>query len=322
MDNSKTLNVQISKIEMLTPEIALFELSSTQGIELPPFDAGAHIDVHTPSGMTRQYSLCGNANQLQRYQIAVLKEMNGRGGSQSMHDKVKIGDVITISTPRNHFGLARDSRHSLLLAGGIGITPLLSMAETLSQTDQDFDLHYCARSVQRIAFVDRIQASKFADKVSFHFDDGNVEQQLEIESLLATPDSGTHLYVCGPKGFMDAVLKTARTLGWDDQNLHYEFFSATPNSSQSDDAFEVVVASSGRVISVAKDQTILAALNSNGIDLPFSCEQGVCGTCLTKVLEGTPDHRDMYLTPEEQSTNDQMLVCCSRSKSVRLVLDL
>jgi vanillate O-demethylase ferredoxin subunit len=322
MDAGKTFKVRVSKKELLTPEIALFELSSEDGSPLPAFEAGAHVDVGTPSGKTRQYSLCGNPHQAQRYEIAVLKETAGRGGSQSMHEGVQAGDELSISAPRNQFALTLGAQRSLLLAGGIGITPLLSMAQTLSQTNQEFSLHYCARAAARAAFVDRIESSDFADKVHFHFDDGLAEQKLDMLALLALPQPGIHLYVCGPQGFMDAVLTTARKQGWPEDQLHYEFFKAEPVSTAVANSFEVVLASSGQVIRVDAGQTVIAALAANGVSVMTSCEQGVCGTCVTRVLEGEPDHLDMYFTPEEKAINDQFLPCCSRAKSSRLVLDL
>lgn len=322
MDASKTFKVRVSKKERLTPEIALFELRSNDGSELPAFEAGAHIDVVTPSGKTRQYSLCSDPQQSYRYEIAVLKEMSGRGGSQSMHEEVHAGDELNISAPRNQFALSQDAHRSLLLAGGIGITPLLCMAQALSRTTQDFALHYCARTAGKTAFVDRIHSSAFSDKVHFHFDDGVAEQRLDLESLLAAPQPGMHLYVCGPQGFMDAVLNTARKQGWPEKQLHYEFFKAEPISTMASETFEVVLASSGQVIKVDAGQTVITALAAHGISVMTSCEQGVCGTCITRVLEGVPDHHDMYFKPEEKACNDQFLLCCSRAKSPRLVLDL
>jgi vanillate O-demethylase ferredoxin subunit len=218
--------------------------------------------------------------------------------------------------------LAHDAKHSLLLGGGIGITPILCMAERLANTGADFELHYCTRSIERTAFRDRIAASGFADQVQFHFDDGAPEQKLNLATLLSAPQAGGHLYVCGPKGFMDAVLKTARDKGWPEGQLHYEFFAAEVAKSDSDASFDVKLASSGRIITVAKDQTVIKALSAAGVEIQTACEQGVCGTCLTRVLEGVPEHKDQYLTPEEQAANDQFLPCCSRAKTACLVLDI
>jgi vanillate O-demethylase ferredoxin subunit len=252
----------------------------------------------------------------------VLRDAASRGGSSAMHDLVNEGDVLEISAPKNHFPLAHEAARSVLLAGGIGVTPILCMAERLAIAGEAFEMHYCTRSRDRTAFHGRIAKSSFADRVAFHFDDGAPQQKLDIEALLATPQAGTHLYVCGPKGFMEVVLRTARAKGWPEAQLHYEYFAAELVVHDSDAAFEVQLSSSGRVVVVPKGTTVVQALAQAGVEVLTSCEQGVCGTCLTRILEGVPDHRDMYLTPEEQAANDQFTPCCSRSKSARLVLDL
>ena len=196
------------------------------------------------------------------------------------------------------------------------------MVERLAIMGADFEMHYCTRSAERTAFKERIGAASFASRVSFHFDDGAPEQKLDIPTVLERPQAGAHLYVCGPKGFMDAVLCGARNAGWPEERLHCEFFSAEPVTSEGDTSFEVKMASSGKVVIVAKDQTVVQALAAAGIEVQTSCEQGVCGTCVTRILQGVPDHRDMYLMPDEQAKNDQFTPCCSRSKSPMLVLDL
>lgn len=316
------LKVRVERKQDAALDIAQFELVSASGGALPAFSAGSHIDVVLPQGITRQYSLCNDPTETHRYRIAVLKEVKGRGGSRAMHESVRVGDEISISPPKNHFPLSHDSESSLLLAGGIGITPLLCMAQRLYSTGQRFEMHYCTRSRERMAFREQIIASPFSDAVHFHFDDETDAQKLQMRTLLETPRRGVHLYTCGPKGFMDAVLSTARSSGWPEPQLHYEFFSAEPVKLATDGSFEVVLAISGRVIPVAADQTVIAALAAQGVVVPTSCEQGVCGTCITRVIEGEPDHRDMYLSPDEQARNDQFTPCCSRSKSARLVLDL
>lgn len=320
--NTTTYSVRVARKTVEALDICSFELVSVDRSTLPAFSAGSHIDVHLPNGITRQYSLCNDSAESHRYLIGVLKDPASRGGSKAMHELVNEGDALQISAPKNHFALAHEAKRSLLLAGGIGITPILCMSERLAIAGEDFELHYCARSRERMAFHDRILGSAFSSKASFHFDDGDATQRLQIDKLLDAQPAGTHLYVCGPKGFMDAVLSKAREAGWPQDRLHYEFFAAEVVKSESDDSFEVKVASSGRVVRVGKDVTVIQALASAGIEVPTSCEQGVCGTCLTRVLEGQPDHRDMYLSPEEQCANDQFLPCCSRSKSAMLVLDL
>jgi vanillate monooxygenase ferredoxin subunit len=317
-----TLTVRVARKSAEALDICSLELVSPDGAPLPAFSAGSHIDVHLPNGLTRQYSLCNDPAEGHRYLIGVLKDPASRGGSLAVHDLVHEGDMLPISAPKNHFALAHEAQESLLLAGGIGITPILCMARRLSVAGAHFELHYGARSRERMAFHDRIARSSFADCTVFHFDDGDERQKMNLDALLAAPHGGKHLYVCGPKGFMDAVLAKARASGWGEPQLHYEFFSAEVVKSASDGSFEVKLASSGRRILVGMDETVVQALAAAGVLVQTSCEQGVCGTCLTRVLEGEPDHRDMYLTPEEQASNEQFLPCCSRAKSACLVLDL
>jgi len=316
------LSVRVTHKAVEAEDICTFELSSTGDGPLPAFSAGSHVDVQVPGGLTRQYSLCNDPAESHRYLIGVLRDAASRGGSVAMHEQVQEGSVLQISPPKNHFALAHEAPRHLLLAGGIGITPILCMAERLARLGAAFEMHYATRSRARTAFVDRIGASSFASRVAFHFDDGAAPQKLDIAAVLAAQPEGTHLYVCGPKGFMDAVLGAARGSGWPEGRIHFEFFGAEVQVQAGDGSFEVQLASSGRVISVAPEQTVLAALAAAGVVVPSSCEQGVCGTCLTRLISGTPDHRDQYLLPEEQAAGDQFLPCCSRAKSPRLVLDL
>jgi vanillate monooxygenase ferredoxin subunit len=319
--NTSQRSVRITRKTTEAVDICSFELADPEGRALPPFAAGSHIDVHLPGGLVRQYSLANDPRDTHRYLIAVLRDTNSRGGSVGMH-ALQPGALIGISDPKNHFALAHDAQHSVLIAGGIGITPILCMAERLAQVGASFQLHYCTRSVERTAFVERMRGSAFAKQVQFHHDDGPAEQKLDARAAIGAPRDGVHLYVCGPTGFMDWVLGAARELGWPDDRLHREYFAAAATKPDDDGAFEVQVASSGAVIRVAPDQSVVAALAAAGIEVAVSCEQGVCGTCLTRVLEGTPDHRDMYLTPDEQAKCDQFTPCCSRAKTPRLVLDL
>ena len=322
MNNLATISVRVARKLREAVDICTFELVADDGAPLPAFSAGSHVDVHLPGGLTRQYSLCNDSTESHRYLIGVLRDPASRGGSQAMHDQVQEGQQLQISAPHNHFPLAHDASRHLLLAGGIGVTPILCMAERLANAGADFEMHYCTRSLERTAFHQRITASGFAPKVHFHFDDGAAQQKLDIAALLAAPASGVHLYVCGPKGFMDAVLNTARAQGWPEDQLHYEFFAGAVTLSESDASFEVQIASSGQIVVVPRDKTVVQALAEAGVDVQVSCEQGVCGTCLTRVIEGIPEHKDLYLTPEEQAANDQFTPCCSRSRSPRLVLDL
>lgn len=314
------LNVVVTRKCNEALDIASFELAGEDGRSLPPFAAGSHVDVHLPGGLVRQYSLCNDPSETHRYVIAVLRDKNGRGGSKAVHDLIQEGHKLQISTPRNHFALAHDARHHLLLAGGIGVTPILCMAERLSAAGESFDMHYCTRSRERTAFSDRITRSRFSASVQFYHDDSG--SMLNIDQVLKSAETGTHLYVCGPRGFMNVVLDTARALGWPESRLHYEFFGASADLSVASGSFHVRIASSGATIEVPSECTVVQALAANGIEVMTSCEQGVCGTCLTRVLSGEPEHLDSYLTPEEQAANDQFLPCCSRAKSPLLVLDL
>ncbi|MDH5709098.1 MAG: PDR/VanB family oxidoreductase [Hylemonella sp.] len=322
MQAETSLQVRVARKAVEAEDIVTLELVATDGRALPAFSAGSHIDLTLPGGITRQYSLCNDPQETQRYLIGVLREPASRGGSQAVHERVREGDVLSISAPKNHFPLAHEAKKSLLLAGGIGVTPILCMAERLAHGGADFEMHYASRSPARTAFRARIAAAGFADRVQFHFDDGAAAQKLDLPQLLAQPEAGTHLYVCGPRGFMDAVLATARAQGWPEDRLHYEFFGAELARSDADAGFEIKLASSGRIVRVPKDQTVTQALSAAGIEIMVSCEQGVCGTCLTRVLEGVPDHKDSYLTPEEQAANDQFTPCCSRAKTSQLLLDL
>jgi len=323
MTAAATLAVRVARKRQEAQDIVSFELVDAAGAALPAFSAGAHVDVLLPDGMTRQYSLCNDPAQPGHYLIGVLKDPASRGGSRALHESVHEGDTLTISAPRNHFALVHEAQRSLLLAGGIGITPVLCMAHRLAVAGQDFALHYCARSAARAAFLEHLRHASFASRVHFHFDAGPPGPALDLHALLSAPEDGTHVYVCGPKGFMDTVLSTARARGWPAAQLHYEFFGAqAAEPAGNEQAFEVQLASSGRIIVVPGDRSVVEALDEAGVVIPTSCAQGVCGTCLTRVIAGEPAHRDLYLTPEEQAANDQFLPCCSRAKSRRLVLDL
>ena len=300
-------------------DICSFELARLDGSPLPAFTAGAHIDVHLPGGLIRQYSLCNPPWENQSYLIGVLKDPASRGGSQAMHEQMQVGQRLLISEPRNLFPLNENAQRSLLFAGGIGITPILCMAEHLHQLGANFELHYCARSRERMAFTALLQSMPWADRVHLHVDG---EGALDMAQLLGAPQAGLHLYVCGPRGFMDAALGIARASGWSEDRLHYEFFAGEAVQREGDAGFEIEIASTGQVVRVAPEQTVVQALAGIGVEVQTSCEQGVCGTCLTRVLSGEPEHRDMYLTEDEQAACDQFLPCCSRAKSARLVLDL
>lgn len=240
--------------------ICSFELVRAAGGALPPFSAGSHIDVHLPDGLVRQYSLCNHPDERHRFQIAVLLDPASRGGSRSMHDAVQEGATLRISEPRNLFPLVHDSGRTLLFAGGIGITPILCMAERLASGGAAFELHYCSREQARTAFVERIRASAFHDKVVFHFDDQGEEQRLRAFELLQGYRSGDHLYVCGPGGFMGHVLDEARRAGWPEAGLHREYFAAEPRAQVEAGAFEVQLARDGRCFQVPAERSVADVL--------------------------------------------------------------
>ena len=351
----------LSRVEE-AQDIVSFELGAADGAPLPPFSAGSHIDVHIRPGLTRQYSLCNEPSERHRYQIAVLRDPQSRGGSSAIHENVRVGDVLQIGAPRNHFPLVQAPNY-LLFAGGIGVTPILCMAERLARLDAAFTLHYCTRSPERTAFRSRIAASGFADKVRFYCGSADAGTgagagtgadavgsagavavagaagagdgaRLDLAATLAAAAPDTHLYVCGPGGFIEAVTAAARAQGWSGERIHVEHFgaaslagaaasaaNAVDGANGADEAFEVQVASSGQVVAIPPGRSITAVLEAHGVAIPVSCEQGVCGTCITRVLAGAIDHRDQYFTDEEKAANDQFTPCCSRGRG-RLVLDL
>jgi vanillate O-demethylase ferredoxin subunit len=316
------LEVRVTERRVEAADVLSFEVQRADGGVLPRYAAGAHIDVHLPDKLIRQYSLCGPHAKPHTYLIGVLKEPTSRGGSKALHERVQVGDKLLISEPRNKFPLDVHARRSLLFAGGIGITPILAMADELARDGRDFELHYCTRSRARMAFIERIASSPWAAKASLHFDDGAAEQRLDAARVLGGPADDTHVYVCGPSGFMNYVLGAGRTLGWEEARLHREYFVAEPVDHGSDKPFELELRRSGRTVFVPVDKSAASALAEAGVEIPLSCEQGVCGTCLTRVLEGIPDHRDFYLTEEEHQRNDSFTPCCSRSVTPRLLIDL
>jgi vanillate O-demethylase ferredoxin subunit len=319
---SQSLKVKVVARREEARDICSYELADPHGLDLPPFSAGAHIDVEVQEALVRQYSLCNSSSERHRYLIAVLKEPAGRGGSLALHEQVAVGDIITISEPRNHFPLAGAGTRSLLLAGGIGVTPILSMAEELSLAGASFEVHYCARSPDRMAFAKRIAESRFADRVILHLDDGAEAQKLDVNSVLAHPRLDTHLYVCGPNGFMKWVLATAVEQGWTETQIHREYFSQSEPPLAAARQFEVQLARGNRRFVVPANKTIVQVLRENGIQIPTSCGEGVCGTCVTRVIAGEPKHADSVLSSDERARNDRMTPCCSRAKSELLVLDL
>lgn len=327
----KRLMVRVQAIRYQGEDLNEYELVDLEGKELPPFTAGSHVDLYFRDGRVRQYSLCNSERERHRYRIVVQRDAAGRGGSKAIFERVHVGRRLVISHPRNNFPLAEGRRH-LLLAGGIGITPLLAMAYSLADRGQAFTLHYCTRTPERTAFLRDLMPLVESGSVVLHHDGGDPSKGLDIRALLAQPQADTHLYYCGPVGFMRAV--AAASEHWPKGSVHWEYFTpsrdqaanesqaASGDASESDIpvGFEVKIASTGQVFEVPNDKTILQVLRDNGFDVPSSCESGLCGTCKTRYLEGTPDHRDYIL--EDQEKESHVLVCCSRAKTPTLVLDL
>lgn len=299
-------------------EVVSLLLGPRLGESLLRFEPGAHIDVEVRPGIVRQYSIANDPAEADRYLLGVLREQNSRGGSVGVHQSFEVGIEVGISAPRNLFALEERARHTVLLAGGIGITPLLSMAYRLRSLGKSFELHMCCRAEARVPF--RAQIGEFGAAAQIHIDGGPQEQRLDLERTFGNPQSDHHAYVCGPSGFIDHVCASAHRLGWSAANVHVERFSADPQLAGG--SFDVVLAASGHTLHIPSNRTLADVLIEHGFPISVSCEKGICGTCLTPVLEGIPDHRDFYQTDEQKAANTHITPCCSRSVTARLVLEL
>lgn len=316
-------DVVIKNKTLETPHICSFELARKDGGELPAFSAGSHVDVQLPNSLTRQYSLISHAQSQAFYKIAVLKDANSRGGSLALHDTLNVGDEIAISEPRNLFPINAKSDKVLLFAGGIGITPILSMAIELDGIGVDFELHYRAKSKEQAAFYQLLLNCPFASKVSYYFSDQPENNNTKLNQALSHFTENTHLYTCGPVGYMEHIFDVARANSWKEENLHKENFKAEPKIAESGDKpFKLILKRSGLEIDVAVEQTALEAIEDAGVTVDMSCEMGICGACLTPVIDGVPDHRDEFLSADEKSKNNQFTPCCSRSLTDTLMIDL
>ena len=317
------MQLLVRSITLEAKGIHTYELVDPAGAALPPFTAGSHIDVKLAGNFIRQYSLCNDPRDRHRYVIGVLNVTGGRGGSKAMHESVHVGDLLNISAPRNNFSLAQDASRHVLLAGGIGVTPMMAMVESLSARGADFSLLVCSRSPELTAFRDRLKPHAKAGRVVFHHDEGDPARGLDVVAALREHEPGTHLYCCGPGGLMKAV--EAATAHWPAGTVHFEFFSAPVAAAaplrQADrpDIFQVRLASNGAVYTVPPDRSIVEVLRENGVECETSCEAGICGTCRTRYLEGSPEHHDFLLSDEEHE--EFVLICCARSQSDMLVLD-
>jgi ferredoxin-NADP reductase/phenylpropionate dioxygenase-like ring-hydroxylating dioxygenase large terminal subunit len=315
-----TLAAVVARVSREAERVVALDLVAEDGGALPAFAAGAHIDVHIATGIVRQYSLCGDPADRSRYRIAVLLEAESRGGSATIHDAFHEGRRVRIGVPRNVFGLAESDAPSVLIAGGIGVTPLIAMAHALHRRGAAFTLHYCAHSRATAPFLGEIEAALWADRVRLHFTGGTEPRRFDAVATLAEAGAA-EVYVCGPARLQDGVAAAFDRLGLPAERLHRERFTADVDREGA--AFSVLAARSGITVTVPPGRSIAQMLEEQGIAVPVSCEQGVCGTCVTRVLEGAVDHRDLFLSPAEKATNARMTVCCSRARAgERLVLDV
>jgi len=320
------IQVQVTKRSVIAERIVYLELEKVDGLALPTFQPGAHIDMRIPnSNLVRQYSMVNDPVDTQRYVFAIQKELHSRGGSDYIYNECKVGQSVWISPPKNRFQLVDTAPHHILIAGGIGITPLLSMANYLHRQNQSFILHYSTRSRNRSAFYDELSECAFAKQVRFYHDDYQGHIAFNLRMALENIDLKSHVYVCGPATLIRAVLAGAKVVGLPIEQVHYEYFStqglATSAQTQPNKAFKLFLARSHKEVLVEADETIVQALKKEDIDVLVSCQEGICGTCVTQVLEGEVDHRDHYLHAEEKASHRLMTVCCSRAKGDYLVID-
>ncbi|MDR6855835.1 PDR/VanB family oxidoreductase [Variovorax guangxiensis] len=319
MSHAPLIEVRLRNIRLEAEGIASYEFVPVNGTPLPAFTAGAHIDLHLPREMVRSYSLVNAPSDAGRYVVAVQRDPQGRGGSAWMHEAPRVSDRFRISAPSNDFALAEDARQSVFIAGGIGITPVMSMLRRLDALGRDWKLHYASRAPEQTAFIDELRSlQRHDDQVAFCFG-ATREARLSIRAIVEAAPRDAHLYCCGPgrmiEDFLDAC--AARPAA----QVHYERFSASSEAA-TEGGFEVVLKKSGQRFEIAPGKTILDTLLDHQVDVQYSCSAGVCGTCRTGVIDGQPDHRDDYLTDEEKRENRSIMVCCSGARSKTLVLDL
>jgi len=310
--------LRVTRKQSLATDITLFELAHPEGQALPEFTAGAHITVQTPSGVRRSYSLCGEPQHTDAWQIAVKRDAKGRGGSQSMVDDVQEGSLLPTLAWTNLFELNDAAPAYIFVAGGIGITPIMAMMRHLqSQGRSDFKLYYCTRDAASTAFADELNTPEFAGLVTLHHDQGDPAQALDLWPIFERA-TRAHVYCCGPQGLMDSVRDM--TGHWPSEHIHFESFGASKTGWSDNQAFDVVLQKSGMRMTVPSHQSILEALREKGHLVPSSCESGTCGSCRSTLVSGEVEHRDMVLRPDEQARH--IMVCVSRAKSTELVLDL
>lgn len=315
---ASSLDLVVEDVRQESETVRSFVLVAPDRGQLPSFQAGAHIDLDLSAGMRRSYSLCNDPAERHRYVIAVHLHKTGKGGSRFMHECVRHGDRLRASLPRNSFQLVEEAPHSLLIAGGIGITPILSMARRLEALGRSWEMHYAARSREKAAFLQELET--FAgERVRFYASAGDQPRKLDVPALLRDLGPSDHIYCCGPAGLIRTYLGETRDLP--EERVHFERFTASGELVRTG-GFTVELARSGGRYFVPEGKTILDVLFDAGLDVPFSCQQGICGTCRTRVLEGEPDHHDEVLTKNDRASGEVMMICCSRAKGARLVLDL
>jgi len=317
--SSPLIDLRLKQIRLEAEGIASYEFESATGQPLPAFGAGSHIDLHLPENMVRSYSLVNAPSDTGRYVLAIQRENEGRGGSAWMHAAPRVGDVIRAGPPVNDFPLDESAPHTIFIAGGIGITPVMSMLRRLDAVGRRWRLHYAARSPSHMAYRDALGGMKGegAD-VELRFDSPDTDK-LDIAAIARNAPADTHLYCCGPRGMIDAFI--AACASRDPRTVHFERFGAGSEAATAG-GYDVVLNRSGARLTVAPGKTILDTLLDHSIDVPYACSAGVCGTCRTAVLDGEPDHRDDFLSTDEKQSNDSMMICCSGSRSKTLVLDL
>jgi vanillate O-demethylase ferredoxin subunit len=314
------LDVTVTGIKDETADIKSLVLASIDGAPLPAFDAGAHVDVMTGNGMRRSYSIASDPADPSSYLLGVLRERESRGGSDWIHDTLKPGAGLKITKPLNNFPLDENAQKHILIAGGIGITPILAMARSLGTLDADFELHYCTRTPEGTAFRSEVEAIA-GDDLTYHHDGGDPSQGIQLDKVLADRPAGTHVYVCGPKPLIDAV--RAAAADWPEECVHFELFSAAPDQNWKNEPFEIYLSRRRMDLTVPADRTILEVVREAGVFADSSCEQGLCSTCQVRVISGEIEHRDQILTTEDKARGDTMMMCVSRGKpGDKLVIDI
>jgi phthalate 4,5-dioxygenase reductase subunit len=311
------MQLRIVRAEKIAAEIHLFELRHPDGADLPGFTAGAHVAVTSPNGSVRKYSLCNDPAERGRYQIAVKRDPRGRGASVDLVDNTRVGDRVEVAAPRNAFDLAASAPSHILIAGGIGITPLMAMARQLNGEGRRYKLYYLTRSPGHAAFREELQAGEFDGKVVMHHDGGDAANAFDLWPILEKP-SAAHVYCCGPRPLLEAVRDM--TGHWPAAAIHFEsFIDAAAAARPEDKPFTVLLARSGERIVVPPGVSILDAMRAGGHDAPSSCESGTCGTCRTRLVAGTADHRDLVLMDDEKAA--QIMICVSRAMSAEIAID-